>query len=116
MGKLLTPRFAPAALSSEVHDNLVTNRQTDSYYCKFDQQYINTLKSIIIIMTVDIHKNHNKLSIVGIAKWQVRTEGADLAGGARSNLAIWACKNVTNTQTYTSSLYIYRQLGRGKAK
>ena len=25
-------------------------------------------------------------------------------------------KNVTDRQTYTSPLYIYRQLGRGKAK
>ena len=47
-------------------------------------------------MTINIHNNHNKLSIVGDANWQVGTVGADLAGGARSNLAICACKNVTN--------------------
>ena len=33
-------------------------------------------------MTINIHNNHNKLSIVGDANWQVGTVGADLAGGA----------------------------------
>ena len=36
MGTLLTPRFAPTALSSEGNDSFVTNRKTDSYYCKSD--------------------------------------------------------------------------------
>ena len=91
MGKILTPRFAPTALSSEGNDNFVTNRKIDSYYCKSDQ-YINALKSIIIIMTVDIHNNHNKLSIVGNAKWQVRTAGADHGRGSECILAIGHAK------------------------
>ena len=37
VSKLLTPRFAPTALSSEGNNSFVKNRQTDSYYSKFDQ-------------------------------------------------------------------------------
>ena len=56
-------------------------------------------------MTVNIHNNHNKLSIVGDAKWQVRIMGADRR--SESNLAIWACKNVTNKQTHIHFIIIY---------
>ena len=69
MGTLLTPRFAPAALSSE-GNNIFFDKQTDSYYCESDSTYIGTSQSIIILMTIDVHYDYNKLSIVGVAKWR----------------------------------------------
>ena len=55
-------------------------------------------------MTVNIHNKHNKLSIVGDAKWQVRTVGADRRSEQQSgNLG----KNVTNRQTDIHFIIIY---------
>ena len=54
-------------------------------------------------MTVNIHNNHNKLSIVGDAKWQVRTVGADRRRGQSSNLGM----QKRDKQTHIHFIIIY---------
>ena len=91
-------------------------------------------------MTIDIHYDYDKLSINGVAKWCVGGRWVAVRAASESNLGMqkrdihtythfiiiyissaWQgegkiSKNVTYIHTHTSSLYIYQQLGRGKAK
>ena len=54
MGKLLTPRFAPTALSSEGNDNFVTNRQTDRYYGDNVPQVMMMMMTMMMMMMMMI--------------------------------------------------------------